>query len=163
MSSIRAKLAPVLKRGLTPTMLVIASALFVAGVTAPFFNVTKFWIFDDAVSVVSGLVELARASEWFLFAVILLFTLIFPSVKLGALGVVWWWRGRDDEHADRTLRWVSHLGKWSMLDVLVVAILVVTIKAAQIAKISVESGVYLFTASVVITQLTSLRLERRLR
>lgn len=144
-------------------MLSLALLLFVAGVSAPFFQVQKFWVFGDAVSVLSGLRELARASEWFLFAIIFLFTLVFPTVKLAALGTIWWKRGRDDAGADRLLRWVSHLGKWSMLDVFVVAILVVTIKASSLANITVDIGIYLFTASVVLTQIIALRLERRLR
>jgi len=148
---------------LTPAMVTLAVALFVAGVSAPFFRVQKFWIFGDAVSVVSGLIELAHANEWFLFVVIFVFTLIFPAIKLFALGVVWWKRGREDDSADRLLQWVSHLSKWSMLDVFVVAILVVTLKATSLAKVSVDIGIYLFTASVVLTQFIALRLERRLR
>jgi paraquat-inducible protein A len=50
-----------------------------------------------------------------------------------------------------------------MLDVFVVAILVVTMKSASLAAIRVDVGVYLFTASVMLTQLISIRLERRLR
>jgi len=144
-------------------MVLLALLLFAAGVTAPFFQVQKFWLFGDAVSVLSGLRELARASEWFLFAIIFLFTLVFPAVKLVALGIIWWKRGVDDDGADRLLQWVSHLSKWSMLDVFVVSILVVTIKAASVANITVDIGIYLFTASVVLTQLIALRLERRLR
>ncbi len=144
-------------------MLGIAATLFVAGIAFPFFDVTQFWVFSDTVSVLSGLGDMARADEWFLFGIILLFTIVFPAVKLLMLTRVWWNRGRHDERADRALRWVSHLGKWSMLDVFVVAILVVTIKASQIARISIDHGVYLFSASILLTQLTALRLERRLR
>lgn len=147
----------------TPIMVLLALGLFAAGITAPFFRVQKFWVFGDAVSVLSGLRELARANEWFLFAIIFLFTLVFPAVKLIGLGLIWWKRGVDDDAADRLLRWVSHLSKWSMLDVFVVAILVVTIKAASVANITVDIGIYLFTASVVLTQFIALRLERRLR
>jgi paraquat-inducible protein A len=151
-----------LRRAATPLALAAAIALFFAGVSVPFFNVQKFWVFQDEVSVLSGLVNLAHADEWFLFVIIFLFTLVFPIVKLAGLGTVWWARGRDDERADQTLRWVSHLGKWSMLDVFVVAILVVTLKSASVAQMTLGIGIYLFTASVILTQLIAMRLERRL-
>lgn len=153
----------ILQRSLTPMMLVGAFLLFGAGVAVPFFSVTKMWVFRDAVSVLSGLVDLAKANEWFLFIIIFLFTLVFPLVKLGVLATVWWHRSDDVERADRLLRWASSLSKWSMLDVFVVAILIVTIKSASVAAISVGVGVYLFTASVLLTQFISMRLEYRLR
>ena len=49
-----------------------------------------------------------------------------------------------------------------MLDVFVVAILVVTLKSASVAQMTLGSGIYLFTASVILTQLIAMRLERRL-
>ena len=152
-----------LYRVLTPLMLLLAFLLFGAGVAVPFFRVTKMWVFQDSVSVLSGLGELAEANEWFLFVVIFLFTLVFPCVKLGVLTAVWWYRSEDDARADRLLRWESSLGKWSMLDVFIVAILIVALKSASLAAVRVDLGVYLFTASVVLTQFISMRLERRLR
>jgi paraquat-inducible protein A len=147
----------------TPLMLVAAFVLFFAGVAVPFFSVTKMWVFENAVSVLSGLVDLARAQEWFLFAIIFLFTIVFPLVKLGVLTAVWWYRTDGDARADRLLQWESGLGKWSMLDVFVVAILVVAMKSASVAAIRIGIGVYLFTASVILTQFISIRLERRFR
>jgi len=94
--------------------------------------------------------------------VLVLFTIGFPAIKLSVLGAVWWQRGRDESRADRLLPWVASFGKWSMLDVFVVAILIVTIKSAGVARVSVGLGVYLFTASVVLTQTLSHRLEQRL-
>ena len=157
------RLARFLRTAATPALLGVAFICFVAGVAVPFFNVTKMWVFHDAVSVISGLVSLAQAGEWFLFTILFLFTLVFPVTKLSVLAAVWWNRHHHDERADRLLRWVAHLGKWSMLDVFVVAILVVAVKSASVAEIHVSLGVYLFTASVIITQLTSSRLEHRLR
>jgi paraquat-inducible protein A len=42
-----------------------------------------------------------------------------------------------------------------MLDVFVVAILIVTMKAAALAQIHIGLGLYLFTFSVIFTQLAS--------
>jgi paraquat-inducible protein A len=43
--------------------------------------------------------------------------------------------------------------KWSMLDVFVVALLVVSVKLGSLAQAHVELGIYAFAASVVLTML----------
>jgi len=146
--------APLQHRAI-PYLLVVALGLFGAGIFFPFFHVTKFWVFDDAVSVVGGIITLFREGEFFLFVILTLFTLVFPCVKLGLLGVIWLEREHNLAKVQRLHSWVESLGKWSMLDVFVVAILIVAMKSASIAEIHIGFGLYLFTFSVIATQFAS--------
>jgi paraquat-inducible protein A len=146
--------APLRQRSI-PVLLVAALLLFGTGIFFPFFHVTKFWVFDDAVSVVGGIITLFREGEYFLFAVLTLFTLVFPCVKLGLLAVIWLERAHDLARMRRLHRWVESLGKWSMLDVFVVAILIVAMKSAGVADLHIGIGLYLFTFSVIATQFAS--------
>lgn len=155
--------APVHSSRWVPLLLVLAFGLFVTGVFFPFFHVAKFWIFHEAVSVVGGIAMLYREGEYFLFAVLTLFTLVFPAVKLGLLAVIWMERDHDLARLQRLHGWVGALGKWSMLDVFVVGILIVTMKAAGLAKIEIGLGLYLFTFSVIATQAASAWIDRLLR
>jgi paraquat-inducible protein A len=145
-----------------PLLIATAFLLFGTGVFFPFFHVTKFWVFASSVSVVGGIFTLFREGEFFLFAVLTLFTLVFPCVKLGLLAVIWLERRHDLARVRRLHGWVESLGKWSMLDVFVVAILIVAMKSAAVADIHVGSGLYLFTFSVVATQLASAWVARHL-
>jgi paraquat-inducible protein A len=145
-----------------PALLVIAVILFGTGVFFPFFHVTKFWLFDSGVSVVGGIITLFQEGEYFLFAVLTLFTLVFPCAKLGLLAIVWLEREHDLAKVRRLHGWVESLGKWSMLDVFVVAILIVAMKSAAVAEIHIGSGLYLFTFSVVATQFASAWVARHL-
>jgi paraquat-inducible protein A len=145
-----------------PLLLGTAFSLFAAGIFFPFFHVTKFWLFDDAVSVVGGIFTLFREGEYFLFAVLTLFTLVFPCVKLGLLAIIWAEREHDLTRVRLLHRWVEHLGKWSMLDVFVVAILIVAMKSAAVAEIHIGLGLYLFTFSVIATQFASALVARLL-
>ena len=97
-----------------PFLLLLALALFVTGVFFPFFHVTKFWVFHDAVSVVGGIVTLLHEGEYFLFTILSLFTLIFPCVKLGLLTIIWIEREHDLAKVRRLHRWVENAGRWSM-------------------------------------------------
>ena len=146
--------APLRQRAI-PFLIATALLLFGTGIFFPFFHVTKFWVFDDAVSVVSGIITLFREGEYFLFAVLTLFTLVFPCIKLGLLAIVWLEREQDLARVRQLHGWVESLGKWSMLDVFVVAILIVAMKSAGVANIHIGVGLYLFTFSVVATQFAS--------
>lgn len=145
-----------------PLLLVSALLLFGTGVFFPFFHVTKFWVFGEAVSVVSGIFTLFKEGEYFLFTVLTLFTLVFPCVKLGLLTIIWLEREHDLAKVRRLHGWVESLGKWSMLDVFVVAILIVAMKSAAVAEIHIGVGLYLFTFSVVATQFASAWVARHL-
>jgi len=146
-----------------PLLLAGALLLFGIGIFFPFFHVQKFWVFDDAVSVVGGIYTLLEEGEYFLFGVLTLFTLVFPVVKLGLLALIWTEREHDLQRMQRLHRRVAQLGKWSMLDVFVVAILIVVMKSAGLAQIHVGSGLYCFTFSVVATQTASAWIDRLLK
>jgi len=146
-----------------PLLLIVALVLFLTGVFFPFFHVTKFWVFNDAVSVVGGIITLFHEGEYFLFAVLTSFTLIFPTVKLGLLTVIWLEREHDLARVRRLHRKVEHAGRWSMLDVFVVAILIVTLKSAGVAEIHIGLGLYLFTFSIISTQIASAWIDRLIR
>ena len=145
-----------------PVLIAAALLLFGTGVFFPFFHVTKFWVFNSGVSVVGGIITLFHEGEYFLFAVLTLFTLVFPSVKLGLLALIWLERDHDLARMRRLHGWVESLGKWSMLDVFVVAILIVAMKSAAVAEIHIGPGLYLFTFSVVATQFASAWVARHL-
>jgi len=137
-------------------LLTIALALFAAGLFRPFTAVTKLWLFEDQVSVFTGLITLWRGGELFLFLILFVFTVIFPFVKINAMLVLWLWPRLPREHAVRLFQFVSQLGKWSMLDVFIVAILVLTVKSGGLASIKVQGGFFLFFISVMLTQFATL-------
>lgn len=146
-----------------PLLIAGALLLFGAGVFFPFFHVTKFWVFQSGVSVVAGIITLFHEGEYLLFAVLTLFTLVFPCAKLVLLAIIWLERRHDLARVRHLLDWVETLGKWSMLDVFVVAILIVALKSAAVADIRLGLGLYLFTLSVVATQFASTWVARVLK
>jgi len=137
-------------------MLVSAMLFFVGGIFLPFTSVTKLWLFQNQISVYRGLIILWRAGELFLFLILFIFTVCFPFVKLTAMLVLWLYPHLDDDSARKMFHFVSNMGKWSMLDVFVVAILVLTIKSSGVANIRIGGGFFLFFLSVMLTQFASL-------
>jgi paraquat-inducible protein A len=141
-------------------LLAVALATFLVGIFRPFSMVTKLWIFETEVSVWSSLITLRQEGEWFLFWVILVFTVVFPLTKMLSLAVLWLAPGLSRARMLTLHRFVGHLGKWSMLDVFIVAMLVVYLKSGSFADITIRDGIVVFTFSVVLTQCTSLWIGR---
>ncbi|HEX5219840.1 MAG TPA: paraquat-inducible protein A [Verrucomicrobiae bacterium] len=136
-------------------MLLLSLVLFLAGLFRPFTRITKLWLFDNDVSVYQGLITLFQEQEIFLFGILLIFTVIFPFVKLTALLTLWLAPALKAQTMARVHSFVANLSKWSMLDVFVVAVLVVLIRSGGIARIKAQDGLLLFCASVVLTQVAS--------
>ena len=138
------------------TMLLASLGAFFAGIFLPFTGVTKLWLFENQISVCQGLVILWKNDELFLFLILFVFTLCCPFVKVNALMALWLYPGLTSDQARNFYKFVSHLGKWSMLDVFVVAILVLTVKSSGVASIKIGIGFFLFFISVMLTQFASL-------
>jgi hypothetical protein len=58
-----------------------------------------------------------------------------------------------------TLHWLALVGKWAMLDVFIVALLVVVSRVRGLADVEVHYGLYVFAASVIILNFTAFRLD----
>jgi paraquat-inducible protein A len=142
--------------GTIVAMLVASLGFFIAGIFLPFTAVTKLWLFENQVSVYRGLIVLWQASEIFLFLILFVFTVLFPLVKINSMLGLWLWPRLENGQARRMFHFVSNLGKWSMLDVFVMAILVLTVKSSGVANIKVGLGFFLFFISVMLTQTASL-------
>ncbi len=143
-------------RGLLVNLLLLAAAgLLAFGLVTPILSLEKFYFFSNTVSLWSALKQLAAEDEWGLFVLIGCFSVLFPVLKIVMLLMVWNLENVREERHTRHLRWLENYSKWSMLDVFVVALLVVSVKLGAVAEAKVEPGIYAFAASVVLTMLVS--------
>lgn len=51
------------------------------------------------------------------------------------------------------MNWLSHYGKWSMLDVFVVALLLVIVKLGVLATVEVHYGIYMYAVAGLLIML----------
>lgn len=143
-------------RGIVVNLLLLTALVLLAiGLWAPIMRLEKFYVFANVVSVLSALNDLALEGEWGLFLLIGLFSVVFPVAKLLMLFVIWNLERADSAPHRRHLDWLARYGKWSMLDVFVVALLVVSVKLGALAQVEVGYGIYAFAASVILTMVLS--------
>ena len=141
--------------GVINLLLIGALALLIYGLQAPILTLEKFYFFSNTVSLLSALQQLATQGEWGLFVLVGAFSVVFPILKILVLLAIWNLDPAHGERHRRHLGWLASYSKWSMLDVFVVALLVVSVKLGSLAAARVELGIYAFAASVILTMLLS--------
>jgi paraquat-inducible protein A len=134
-------------------LIVAATTCLVLGLTLPIVRLTRFYVWTDVHSLISIVTELYNAHEFLLAIVICLFSVVFPFVKLLYLLALYSARHWNPERQGRFLRRMGWLGKWSMLDVLVLALVIFYAKSTKLADAVSMPGIYLFAAAVVLTML----------
>lgn len=139
---------------------VLSLILLAIGALAPLMTTTKLFIFSNTISLATGIQQLFQQGHWLLGLIVFGFSLVFPIFKAGMLVVLWQTETSDIRGFQRRLHWLAATGKWSMLDVFVVALLLVSVKLGALASVEVHYGLYAFAASVLLSMLvTSLTLQ----
>lgn len=142
-----------------PALIICCAALFVAALSLPLFRVEKMLFWKNEYSVMQGVVELFKSEEYFLSLILFFFSVVFPALKLVILWAIWKIKF-DSASRQRALERLEILGKWSMLDVFVVAILIVAVKLGPLAHVEPQIGVYVFAAAVLSAILTTAWVQR---
>ena len=126
-----------------------AAVLLYLGVTEPVLKLTKLYFMTDEHSLWSVVQALFHKDELFLGTIIFVFSIVFPALKLFYLLVVAISPSLPDRR--HLMGWMSRFGKWSMLDVLVLALVIFYAKSNELADAATLPGLYYFTGSVVLT------------
>jgi paraquat-inducible protein A len=144
---------------MTPVMLCAATVLLALGLYLPLMHLEKMLFWENSYSVVTGVFGLAQDRQYVLATVVFFWSVVFPIAKLALL--FWIWFGRTDAaQRSSVLRWLDKLGKWSMLDVYIVAVLIVAVKLGPLAEVKVENGLYVFGAAVLLTMFVGARIRK---
>jgi len=90
-----------------------------------------------------------------LFLLLMSFSVVLPIIKLGLLFYLNHSSRLSQGRHKKLIAALELIGKWSMLDVFVVAVILVAVKLGPMANVTVHYGVYLFSAAVILMMLLS--------
>jgi len=117
-------------------------------------------------TILSGIVYFWTSGSQGLAGLIFCVSILVPMLKLGALSMLTWSvhrRSRRNRHQRATLfRIIEQVGRWSMLDVFVVALMVGLVHFRGLAVIEAGPGAAAFGAVVVLTMLAARSFDPRL-
>ena len=148
----------------TPTAALALSALafYPLAILSPFLRVEQLGRTLES-SLLRGIRSLYEGGHAAVAAIVLVFSVVLPLLKLSALLVlslsVDWIHAR---HRALTYRAVEQLGRWGMLDVLLVAVLVAFVKLGDLVEFSVGPGVLLFAAFALLSLLAGVTFNPQL-
>ena len=150
-------------KALGPLMCVCAAA-WALGLVMPLMTVKKIFVFVDTYSIATFMLTLLKEKEWVVLTLVFFFSVIMPVVKFDQLYRVWFQFDVSGSSVDKALNRIDTVSKWSMGDVFVVAVLVVIFKTSgALADARIESGLYVFAASVVGSMVVAILLNRAVK
>lgn len=132
-----------------------AFVLFWPAVLLPILRIERLGRVSEQ-SILGGVAELFRHRSYFVGTIVVLFSVVFPLTKLTLLFELSClnWLGR--RHQATTLRWMEHAGRWSMMDVMLLAFLVMLVKLGGLVEFSFGPAVIAFTGCVAMSMLASI-------
>lgn len=134
----------------TAALALAALILLPLAVTLPVLRVEKLGAAHES-SILGGGVTLIREGQAVVGVVVLLCSVVLPTAKLAALFVLSAGaRALGSRGKARTWHLVEWTGRWGMLDVLLVALLVATLKLGDLVEIHAGLGALAFTVCVVL-------------
>lgn len=117
-------------------------------------------------TILGGIFELARAQDWGVAAIVFLASVVVPLGKFIAIAQLALTLGRRApvslHRRHRLLRLVDFIGRWSMIDVFVVAILSSLVQLGKLAQIHPGPAAVFFALSVAFTMLAAQSFDPRL-
>lgn len=149
----------------TWAFLVAAYALYLPANLLP-ITVTRSIFGTQQDTIMSGVAYLWSSGSWAIALVVFVASIVVPLFKLFSLtllvvSVQQRWR-REPLRRAQLYRFIETIGRWSMLDVYVVTILVALVQAQSLAAISPGSGVLAFAAVVVLSMAATMAFDPKL-
>jgi paraquat-inducible protein A len=135
-----------------------AFILFWPAILLPILRIDQLGLTHQS-SILSGTIELFRHGSFFVGAVVLFFSVIFPLTKILLLIELSWLELLHRKHKAFTLRMMEQLGKWSMMDVMLLAFLVMLVKLGDMVEFHFGPAIVAFTLCVAMSMLASLSFD----
>ena len=142
-----------------------AAILYIPANILPVMTVTSFGR-GESDTILSGVVTLIEAGMWPVAILVFFASITVPVLKLIGLfylllSVQLGWHARPRERT-QLYRVIEQVGRWSMIDIFMIAILAVLVDLGEIARIEPGAGALAFAGVVILTMLASASFEPRL-
>ncbi len=146
--------------------LLIAALIFYIPANLLPVTITSYLGSIQADTIMSGVIFFIQTGSWGIALIIFVASIVVPIAKLIVLGglLISVQRRSRWRPAERTrlYRITELVGRWSMLDVFVVTVLVALVRLGYLTTIQAGVGVVYFAAVVVITMIAAMTFDPRL-
>ncbi|WP_193073294.1 paraquat-inducible protein A [Pseudomonas sp. FME51] len=151
--------------GRTWALLVGALILYLPANLLPVMYTDMFGHGSES-TILSGVIEFWRGGSWDIALLIFIASVVVPCIKFFVLGLLLITAQRGSRWAmrerARLYRFIETIGYWSMLDVLVVALVAALVQFRALSTIEPRMGILFFGLVVVLTMMASMTFDPRL-
>ena len=117
-------------------------------------------------TIMAGVIELMQHGMIPIAAVVFVASILVPTFKLVGIALLLFSVQRHQPLSARQriimYRFIEFIGRWSMLDIFVIAILVAVVNFGRIASVEANLGAVAFASVVVLTMLAAVTFDPRL-
>ncbi|WP_313714130.1 paraquat-inducible protein A [Pseudomonas sp.] len=149
----------------TWALLITASILYIPANLLPIMTVSTLGQ-GSGDTIMSGVITLLKHGMVPIAAVVFIASILVPTFKLVGIGLLLYSVQRRQPLSARQrilmYRFIEFIGRWSMLDIFVIAILVAVVNFGRIASVEANLGAVAFAAVVILTMLAALTFDPRL-
>ncbi len=132
-----------------------ALVLYPLAITLPILRMEKLGLASES-SIWEGSLGLLRHGEFFVGTVVFLCSIVLPLLKLLAIVALTTGSGfLSRRNKATTYRMVELAGRWGMLDILLIALVVAWVKMGELVEVSPGPAALAFTACVLFSLLAS--------
>lgn len=149
----------------TWALLLSAALLYIPANLLPIMSVHMLGRGSPA-TIMGGVIELIQAGMLPIALVVFVASILVPSFKLLGIALLLYSVQRHQVMSPRQrilmYRFIEWIGRWSMLDIFVIAILVALVSFGNLASIEAGAGALAFAAVVILTMLAAITFDPRL-
>lgn len=149
----------------TWALLVTAMILYIPANLLPIMTVSTLGQ-GSPDTIMSGVITLMKHGMLPIAAVVFIASILVPTFKLVGIGLLLYSVQRHQPLSARQrilmYRFIEFIGRWSMLDIFVIAILVAVVNFGRIASVEANLGAVAFASVVILTMLAALTFDPRL-
>jgi paraquat-inducible protein A len=146
-------------------LLVMAMALYVPANVLPVIESGSLFG-SSRDTILSGARFLWDSGDWMIAVIIFVASIVLPVVKIAALALLLATAQRRSKWRPRLrariYRVMEAIGRWSMVDIFVAAILVALVQFRTVAQIQAGPGAVAFAAVVILTMFAAMAFDPRL-
>ena len=149
----------------TWALLLTAAILYIPANLLPIMTVNSLGK-GQTDTIMSGVIELVNYGMLPIATVVFVASILVPTFKLVGIGLLLYSVQRHQPMSVRQrilmYRFIEWIGRWSMLDIFVIAILVAMVNFGSLASIEPGLGAAAFACVVILTMLAALTFDPRL-
>lgn len=135
-----------------------AFVLFWPAILLPILEIEQLGLRSKS-SILGGTFELFQHGNYFVGSVVFLFSIVIPLTKIVLMLELSLLEILHRKHKSFTLRLMERLGKWSMMDVMLLAFLVMLVKLGDMVEFHFGPAIVAFTLCVVMSMIASITFD----